>query len=240
MVLSALNHAPTDRLEGIAPIKAFLALDATPPLSAFKHPVLHRSVEYAWVLRERLDHMTLLGQSLDEMHRTVNEHSAAKRAAARGKRSKKSGVQFTRFSVGDFFLVGSVLQHPPKLALRWKGPYEVVQVVSDYVMDVAQLVPPHAVSRHQASRLKMYHEGGRDVTQDLKDQIAYGDGGFLVEDLVEARQHNGVWQVLIKWAGLEAEENSWEDAVGIYEDMPVAFKRFCRQKGKNNPLFLGL
>ena len=48
----------------------------------------------------------------------------------------------------------------------------------------------------------MYHEGGRDVTQDLKD------GGLLVEDLVEARQHNGVWQVLIKWAGLEAEENS--------------------------------
>ncbi len=78
------------------------------------------------------------------------------------------------------------------------------------------------------------------MTDDLKDHIAHGDGGFLVEDIIECRHRDGVWEVLIKWFGLEDVENSWENAVCIYEDMPVAFKRLCRKKMRNNPLFNGM
>ena len=83
----------------------------------------------------------------------------------------------------------------------------------------------------------MYHEAGREVNQDLKDHVAHGDGGFLVEDVVECRQREGIWEVYIKWFGLEEAENSWENAVGVYQDMPVAYKNLCRKKLRNNPLF---
>ena len=97
--------------------------------------------------------------------------------------------------------------------------------------------PPYGLA---PSRLKMYHEGGREVTDDLKDHVAHGDQGFLVEDIVECRHREGVWEVQIKWFDLEATENSWENAAYIYEDMPVAFKRICRKKLRNNPLFNGM
>ncbi len=239
LVMSALNHMPADRLKGVAPVKAFLALAATPPLTAFMHPRLHEPVEYQWIQHERLEHIRLVAESLEEMHRDCEDTSNARRAAARGQRARKREVKQTHFSLGDFVLVGSVLQHPHKLAVRWKGPCRVVNVVSDFVMDVEGLLPPHTVSRHHACRLKMYHEGGREVTDDLKDHIAHGDGGFLVEDIAECRHRDGVWEVLIKWFGLEDVENSWENAVCIYEDMPVAFKRLCRNKMRNkgNPHF---
>ena len=44
--MSALNHMPADRLKGVAPVKAFLALPATPPLSAFMHPRNLQTVDY--------------------------------------------------------------------------------------------------------------------------------------------------------------------------------------------------
>ena len=87
----------------------------------------------------------------------------------------------------------------------------------------------------------MYHEGCREVTDDLKEHVAHGEGGFLVEDLVECRHRDGVWEIQVKWFGLDEAENSWENAVGVYEDiLPVAFKRICRKKGRTNPLFNGM
>ena len=53
---------------------------------------------------------------------------------------------------------------------------------------------------------------------------------------MECRQREGVWEILVKWFGLEDAENPWENAVGIYEDMLVAFKRICHKKGRTNPL----
>ncbi|RHZ03550.1 hypothetical protein DYB26_016374 [Aphanomyces astaci] len=82
-------------------------------------------------------------------------------------------------------------------------------------METHQLVRPYEVTVHHACRLKMYHEGGREVTEDLEAQIAFGDGGFHVEHLDEARCVDGQHQVLVKWLGLDDEESSWENLLRI-------------------------
>ncbi|ETV92319.1 hypothetical protein H310_13373 [Aphanomyces invadans] len=77
----------------------------------------------------------------------------------------------------------------------------------------------------------MYHEGGREVTEDLVDQLAFGYGGFHVERLEKVRKvADGSFQVLVKWLGLEEDESSWELAKNLLEDIPVVFRKWCESK----------
>ncbi|RLO01239.1 hypothetical protein DYB28_016062, partial [Aphanomyces astaci] len=50
-------------------------------------------------------------------------------------------------------------------------------------METQQLVQPYDLSLHHACRLKMYCEGGRDVTEELVDHNAFDNEGFRVAKL---------------------------------------------------------
>ncbi|RLO00681.1 hypothetical protein DYB28_004503 [Aphanomyces astaci] len=141
------------------------------------------------------------------MHRNLAVRSDKLRQQARGRRDRKCQVMFAGFSVGIFVLVGSVVNRPTKLTLRWRGLCQVTRT-TDHVMEIQQLVPPYEVTVHHACGLKMYHEGAREVTEDLEAQIVFGDGGFHVERLDEARCVDFQHQVLVKWLGLDDEESS--------------------------------
>ncbi|RQM19267.1 hypothetical protein B5M09_013938 [Aphanomyces astaci] len=71
-----------------------------------------------------------------------------------------------------------------------------------------QLVQPYDLSIHHACRLKMYCEGVCDVTEDLADHIAFGNEGFHVAKLGDAREENREYQVLAYWFGLDEDEAS--------------------------------
>ncbi|RLO02698.1 hypothetical protein DYB28_013052, partial [Aphanomyces astaci] len=192
-----------------------------------------------WLGAARQKHVTDLQLALEEMHRNVAVRSDKLRQQARGRRDRKSQVKFAGFSVGDFVLVGSVVNRPTKLALHWRGPCQVTRVITDHVMETQQLVPPYEVTVHHACRLKMYHEGGREVTEDLEAQIAFGDGGFHVERLDEARCVDGQHQVLVKWLGLDDEESSWEPAANLLDDIPVVFRKWAAAN-KEDPAMAAL
>ncbi|RHX98379.1 hypothetical protein DYB36_014406, partial [Aphanomyces astaci] len=134
--------------------------------------------------------------------------AVGKRNKTRIQRKENRTVKLANFALGDFILVARSLKHPGKLTLCWKGPYRVVKVVSDHLMEVQQLVPPDAISQHHASRLRMYCEGGLEVDEDLKAHIAFGDEGFYVEAIQDLRMHDTVWQLKIKWYVLYDLESS--------------------------------
>ncbi|RLO05141.1 hypothetical protein DYB28_005661, partial [Aphanomyces astaci] len=198
-----------------APVTAFTGLPAKTPLAGFVHPTSKEVYVADWLGAARQKHVTDLQVALEEMHRNV------------AVRSDKLRQQLAGFLVGDFVLVGSVVNRPTKLALHWRGPCQVTRVITDHVMETQQLVPPYEVTVHHACRLKMYHEGGREVTEDLEAQIAFGDGGFHVERLDEARCVDGQHQVLVKWLGLDEEESSWEPAANLLDDIPVVFRKWA-------------
>ncbi|RHZ14148.1 hypothetical protein DYB26_011490, partial [Aphanomyces astaci] len=219
----ALNHQPVDRLGGIAPVTAFTGLPAKTPLAGFVHPTSKEVYVTDWLGAARRKHVT----DIQAADRNVAVRSDKLRQRARGRRDRKSEVKFARFSVGDFVLVESVVNRPTKLAMHWREPCQVTRVIADYMMISQQLVPPYDVTVHHACRLKMYHEGGREVTEDLEAQIAFGDGGFHVERLDEARCVDGQHQVLVKWLGLDDEESSWEPAANLLDDIPVVFRKWA-------------
>ncbi|ETV82531.1 hypothetical protein H257_05134 [Aphanomyces astaci] len=216
LVQSALTQQPADRMGSIAPTMAFTGLPATPPLSS---------------LSEAKRHVVDVGNALSVKHKQVTETSAGKRnkPVSSGREIVRT-VKLADFALGDFVLVVRALKHTGKLTLRWKGSYRVVKVVSDHPMKVQQLVPPDAISLHHASRLRMYCEGGLEVDKDLKAQIAFGDEGFYVDAIQDLRMHDTVWQLKIKWYGLDDLESSQETAISIYEDVPVLFRRWIKDR----------
>ncbi|KAH9086029.1 hypothetical protein Ae201684P_005725 [Aphanomyces euteiches] len=227
LVQGALNHQPSPRLGGVAPVTAFTGLPAKTPMSGFVHPTTKEVYVIDWLDDVRQRHMAELAVALNELHRDVVAKSDKLRKQARKRRDEKASVKLTNFSVGDFVLVGSVVKQPTKLSLVWRGPEQVTRVVTDYVMETQQLVPPYGVSLHHACRMKMYAEAGLEVTEDLLEHIAFGDDGFHVERLDGVRVQDGRYEVLVKWLGLEDEESSWEPAQNLLDDIPVVFVKWC-------------
>ncbi|OQR83686.1 hypothetical protein ACHHYP_14408 [Achlya hypogyna] len=228
LVQSAINHMPADRAAGHSPSAIFTNGRKSSPLSTLTATVDIEVEDVATIEKLQLEHGRKIQADLRKMHKEVVEAADRCRANARGRRAKKKHVQLPKFALGDFVLVGRVAQAPNKLSLHWTGPCRIVTVVNDYLFEVQQLVEPYAISKHHASRLQMYHEGGRDITVDLVEHIAFGDDGFYVDKLEDARSINGTWQVLVHWMGLEAAEASWEPALDIYADVPVLFRRWVR------------
>ncbi|KAH9086321.1 hypothetical protein LEN26_020213, partial [Aphanomyces euteiches] len=206
------NHQPSPRLGGVAPVTAFTGLPAKTPMSGLVHPTTKEVYIIDWLDDARQRHMAELAVALNELHRDVVAKSDKLCKQARKRRDEK---------------LGSVVKQPTKLSLVWRGPEQVTRVVTDYVMETQQLVPPYGVSLHHACRMKMYAEAGREGTEDLLEHIAFGDGGFHVERLDGVRVQDGRYEVLVKWLGLEDEESSWEPAQNILDDIPVVFVKWC-------------
>ncbi|RHZ26197.1 hypothetical protein DYB37_013667, partial [Aphanomyces astaci] len=74
--------------------------------------------------------------TLGVMHKHVAETAAPKRAKARNHRDGQRSMKLAKFALSDFVLVGRARQHPGKITLRCKGPFRVVKVVSDYLMEI--------------------------------------------------------------------------------------------------------
>ncbi|KAH9086556.1 hypothetical protein LEN26_020003 [Aphanomyces euteiches] len=54
LVQGALNHMPSDRLSGVAPVTAFTGRPATTPLSAFVNPITKEVTDIDWLDEARL------------------------------------------------------------------------------------------------------------------------------------------------------------------------------------------
>jgi hypothetical protein len=154
-VQSALNHLPADRLGGVAPARAMTNLGDSTPLTVYTLPRSNQTSTLDWFEGAKQAELIKFSLSLDDMHDDMAQISDDRRASARKSRAKKARVQLAKFDIGDFVLVANVLSRANKLALQWRGPSRIIRVVSDYLMEVQALAPPHATSLHHASRLKL-------------------------------------------------------------------------------------
>ncbi|ETV69570.1 hypothetical protein H257_14806 [Aphanomyces astaci] len=168
--------------------------------------------------------------ALEEMHKQMSVENARKRDRSRQYHDKKKGVQMAQFVVGDYVLYQDVWAHlRQKLRTKWCGPAVVTEVTSNWVYDVETLLT-HDVRPVHASRLKFYADCDLDVTSELLAHVAHNSEGFEVEAMVDARYipTTNVYELLIKWRGLQDVENSWDPADNIFADVPVMFKAFCK------------
>lgn len=124
LVQSALNNAPSPQRSDIAPIIAFTAMEATPPVSTFIISSIASPVTVDDVNRERVFNIELLKKRFFELHPIVQDSLQTNRQLIRESRPAGS---LPKFAEGDFVLVAREdFTAGSKLALRWRGPRRVV------------------------------------------------------------------------------------------------------------------
>ncbi len=102
---------------------------------------------------------------------------------------------------------------PNKLQMRWKGPAQVIKATNPWIFEIQNLITGVVKEAH-ASHLKFYADKDLDVNQDLLAHVAHHDQGHVVEDFRQCRWNpaNKLYEVQIKWRGLDESEKSWEPA----------------------------
>eukprot|EP00644_Phytophthora_capsici_P010648 jgi/Phyca11/104288/e_gw1.9.845.1 len=140
-----------------------------------------------------------------------------------------------QFQIGDYVLYADVWNHRrSKLRVKWCGPARVVDTSSNWVFNIENLLSGEIREAH-ASRLKFYADSSLGVTADLLEHVAHNSEGHVVEELREARYEKAtkIFQVLVKWRGLDELETSWEPVKNLLEDVPPIVKRFVAKHMKD-------
>ena len=225
-VQMALNFNPSSRLDGVAPVTAFMALPACTPLKTFylskydgRLPVV-KEVEWS---EEIQGYLQDLQASLEVMHKRLASAAAQKLVTKRDRRA--AAARSPNFELGDFVLVGRTLARANKLALEWKGPCRVVGIKSHWLYDVQTLFEPVVTTTHHVSRLKFYVDKDRGKIEDLKLYAVAHQDTFLVDQLLECRCVQGSWEVKVKWQGFDLMEATWEPLGALQVDVPVMVKQ---------------
>ena len=211
IVQSALNHAPSARLGGRAPIEVFTGQSGTRPLDSLRHP----ETKEVLTLKDISAAVELEFQKLqlrrNELHSATAQIASNLRKQARDHHNNKVHIKTPNFTIGDFVLVGALQKSRQKLKVKWMGLRRITKALSGWVFEVENLITKKLEKVH-VSRLKFYNEKDLEVTEDIKNQVSYNEDIFEIENIEDIKYETDKqeYQLFIKWKGFSVEENTWE------------------------------
>ena len=226
------NQSPAPSLGGLAPIEAMMGRAPLPPLALIAVPESNKSTTMEEIMRLRGQEIIEMRNALQIIHQSVAISKSRKREASKVKRNEKARLE--NFEVGDYVLYLDVYHVNRKLKGQWKGPAQIVKVLSAWVYEIQHLLTAKVREVH-ASRIKFYADKSLLVTEELKNHVAYNDQGYEVEAFRTCRWNadQKKFEVQVKWRGLEEVDMTWEPAVNLMEDLPQAFEKFIRANANN-------
>jgi hypothetical protein len=228
LIQAIINNSPSPQRDNIAPLTAFTGLPADNPLLSLYPDPPGQALSISEIRTAQVLSINDLRKSVEALHKRCSDASGAGRHRARAAHSQKRAVAPHNFDVGDFVLEAQRdTQARNKLALKWRGPRRVLEVISDYVFLVEDLETGNSTPVH-GSRLRFYHDASLDVTADLLAQVAHNELGYDVQAIKDIRLEadTGVYQLLISWLGFDAHDDSWEPLAVLYEDVRPKVEAF--------------
>jgi hypothetical protein len=158
---------------------------------------------------------SLLARGAQLIHRAKEAENAAfqkaRAAFLRQSRRKRS------YDVGSYVLVHHDRRDErlPKLALEWRGPYEVASKVNDVIYTVRDL-NTDAVHRVHIDRLHEFYPGS--LTPEQLQREALHSDEFPVDAVLDHRWRDGVLEFRIRYDGFEdydpADDRAWSPYEG--------------------------
>ncbi|KAG3114662.1 hypothetical protein PI124_g3774 [Phytophthora idaei] len=143
-----------------------------------------------------------------------------------------------QFDIGDYVLYADVWQHTrSKLRVKWCEPAQVAATVSNWIFEIQNLITGQRKEAH-ASRLKFYADASLNINEGLLLHVAHNSEGHVVDSLLKAQYNMNKkrHEIKVHWRGLDEIEDSWEPAVTLLQDVPVAVKAFVRKHIKLAPV----
>jgi len=134
---------------------------------------------------------------------------------------KKKNYQPIDVDIGDYVLIAVPESKVPtaKLLSRWKGPYLVQNILSNYIIEVKNLNEEKIIKVH-ISRIRKFNNILNNTIEDLKEQFAYYADNLYVESVVGHKKFEEEYRFLVHWHGFETASDSYEPAKYIQEVAP--------------------
>jgi hypothetical protein len=233
LVQAVLNTTPSARrLAGRTPHEVMFGTPPTHPLDTVFGTDMEEDAELDSHLDLVRQHCDTVATALEEMVPAV----AAGRDQRHAQNAAAGGGEPLEVDIGDYVLVYSAHQRH-KLQVKWLGPRRVVDTVNEHVYVLEDLLTGKRSTAH-AQRLRMYADATLNITEALRDQIAYDDQNACVEKFLGWRDSPGGMQLRVQWLGFEVAEATWEPLEDLYADVPTLVKRYVRtqRRPRANPL----
>jgi hypothetical protein len=76
--------------------------------------------------------------------------------------------------------------------------------------------------------MKIYADSSLNVTEDIKNSAAY-DAMSYISELVDWRENDdGKLEIKVRWLGFEENQDTWEPAKNLIEDIPLILMRYLK------------
>lgn len=175
-----------------------------------------------------------LQEAFSEVHKDYATQSSRMRQKAIESHNNKTGVRPINFSTGDFVLKGVIgRMSGSKTALKWHGPFRVVNCRDNYVFEVENLLTQKKELVH-GRRLKFFRNSDFEVSEEVKQHLEYQQNELMViEEMVDIRTQNKVVEILVKWQGFHEDESDWVSFESLSEDVPELLTEFIEDLKKS-------
>lgn len=236
LVQLALNSSNLDRLGNRCPLEVFTSLKPTTPLASItrKNGVESEVHSIELVRAKQRINAERVQQAFDKIHKDVADRSSKRRAKSIAAHNRKTNVRPINFDTGDFVLRGVLERNRGKKpSLKWKGPFRVTECKSEFIFQIENLLTGDKEDAH-GRRLKFFRNKDYEVTEELKDHLAYqGDELLVIDKFEDIRQVDGSTQVYVKWKGFSDSENDWVSFDSLKEDVPALIDEYIQDLASN-------
>jgi hypothetical protein len=217
------NNNPTARLGNKSPIEVFLHLKPQTPMASVL--IAHDPIPV--VSEQRLLDI-VLEVSKEEPEATDTTNIQAQHI--RNKKARAEKAKLPNFQIGDYVLLSR--KKGPKLRPTWTGPFQISDVLTDYLLNLTHVRTGSSTVAH-ISRVLKFADASYEVEAPVLHQSVFYSIGNEVVEFTNARQDpiSDEWQVLTTWLGVE--DATWEPAEVMAKDATTLLQKFIDSNKKN-------
>jgi hypothetical protein len=217
LVMFALNQRPARLLSNCSPVEVHMGMKPSTPLDCCFQSKNVKFQTLEWT-GNKLEYLTQLHETLDEVHR-----KAFKQIEKNNQRARQKSVVLPIFEIGDYVLY-CLMDRPHqqgKLFFEWIGPMQVVDIKSDYIYSIRNLVNDRVWQVH-VTRLSFYSCQQLHVKGDLLNLISVMGQEFEIEELMELIwvPQLAMYQVKVRWVGFSEAEATYENLKDLLSQVP--------------------
>lgn len=229
-VMNALNHTPSDRLAGFAPVTLAFNHEPRDPIS-----LLRRGDDFVQFLNHLVDsaHESLV--TLRREAADAREHRRAREAGRQNRRARAD--EPPNLAPGTFVLVSTRLTSKTAYAPTWARIAQVVSRDSPWLYTIRHLHPPHHEEQRHVQHLRHFEDAAYAMPAAVKDSLAFQARlEYTVDSFLDLRREGDVFQVLTRWAGFpDPEPPEWEPVQTMLRDVPTMLHAFVRDYERKHP-----
>lgn len=165
-----------------------------------------------------------ISEALEGMHKVAGLTSISRERRIKA-HNARTHVRECNFD--DFVLRGmSDTKKSRKLMFRWRGPYRITKVLSDFLFEVEDLRSASRSVVH-GTRLKFFRNSDFNVSEECTAQLKFQEEEYcVVSEFLDLRLKDGELQILVKWKGFDDEDPGWESLDVMRGDVPALVTDF--------------